>query len=260
MQEMLAPTSALIGQGLGESVGLITDGRFSGGTWGMVVGHVAPEAYVGGPIALVEEGDSITIDAHRLLIQLNVDDATLAARRARWTPPRRATRGDCSRSTCASCRVRAAAITDVPRTARTARGARQIRATTEDSRGHPLRGNIRRTRAVLHLMHPLAEERCRRRIARWPRNVVAFWRLLAACATTDHKATPWARWPRPDSGCRARWTYRGREGFAAGSLEETHEVTAVGAAASPCGDAEGPTLRRLRQERSFAPPACRRCA
>jgi dihydroxy-acid dehydratase len=87
MQEMLAPTSALIGQGLGESVGLITDGRFSGGTWGMVVGHVAPEAYVGGMIALVEEGDSITIDAHRRLIQLNVDEATIAARRARWSPP-----------------------------------------------------------------------------------------------------------------------------------------------------------------------------
>ena len=67
MQEMLAPTSALIGQGLGESVGLITDGRFSGGTWGMVVGHVAPEAYEGGPIALVKEGDSITIDAHKQL-------------------------------------------------------------------------------------------------------------------------------------------------------------------------------------------------
>jgi dihydroxy-acid dehydratase len=87
MQEMLAPTSALIGQGLGESVGLITDGRFSGGTWGMVVGHVAPEAYVGGTIALVREGDSITIDAHRLLIQLNVDDAELARRRAAWRPP-----------------------------------------------------------------------------------------------------------------------------------------------------------------------------
>jgi dihydroxy-acid dehydratase len=87
MQEMLAPTSALIGQGLGESVGLITDGRFSGGTWGMVVGHVAPEAFVGGTIALVEEGDSITIDAHRLLIQLNVGDAELAKRRAKWTPP-----------------------------------------------------------------------------------------------------------------------------------------------------------------------------
>jgi dihydroxy-acid dehydratase len=87
MQEMLAPTSALIGQGLGESVGLITDGRFSGGTWGMVVGHVAPEAYVGGTIALVEEGDSITIDAHRLLIQLNVDDAVLSKRRAAWKPP-----------------------------------------------------------------------------------------------------------------------------------------------------------------------------
>jgi dihydroxy-acid dehydratase len=94
MQEMLAPTSALIGQGLGESVGLITDGRFSGGTWGMVVGHVAPEAQVGGTIALVKEGDSITIDAHRLLIQLNVDDAELARRRAAWTPPpARYTRG-----------------------------------------------------------------------------------------------------------------------------------------------------------------------
>ncbi len=94
MQEMLAPTSALIGQGLGESVGLITDGRFSGGTWGMVVGHVAPEAYVGGTIALVQEGDSITIDAHRLLLQLNVDDAELARRRAAWQPPKpRYTRG-----------------------------------------------------------------------------------------------------------------------------------------------------------------------
>jgi len=94
MQEMLAPTSALIGQGLGESVGLITDGRFSGGTWGMVVGHVAPEAYVGGTIALVEEGDSITIDAHRLLIELNVDTAELARRRARWVAPKpRYTRG-----------------------------------------------------------------------------------------------------------------------------------------------------------------------
>ena len=94
MQEMLAPTSALIGQGLGESVGLITDGRFSGGTWGMVVGHVAPEAYVGGTIALVHEGDSITVDAHRLLIQLNVDDGELDRRRARWkAPPPRYTRG-----------------------------------------------------------------------------------------------------------------------------------------------------------------------
>jgi dihydroxy-acid dehydratase len=87
MQEMLAPTSALIGQGLGESVGLITDGRFSGGTWGMVVGHVAPEAQAGGTIALVHEGDSITIDAHKLLIQLNVGDAELAKRRAAWKAP-----------------------------------------------------------------------------------------------------------------------------------------------------------------------------
>ncbi len=94
MQEMLAPTSALVGQGLGESVGLLTDGRFSGGTWGMVVGHVAPEAFVGGTIALVQEGDSITIDAHKLQIQLNVDDAELARRRAAWKAPApRYTRG-----------------------------------------------------------------------------------------------------------------------------------------------------------------------
>jgi len=69
-------------------VGLITDGRFSGGTWGMVVGHVAPEAQVGGVIALVREGDSITIDAHRLLVQLDVADDELARRRAQWTPPK----------------------------------------------------------------------------------------------------------------------------------------------------------------------------
>ncbi|KQV78256.1 dihydroxy-acid dehydratase [Rhizobacter sp. Root1221] len=94
MPEMLAPTGALIGQGLGESVGLITDGRFSGGTWGMVVGHVTPEAYAGGNIALVEEGDSITIDAHTLKLELNVPDAELARRRALWkAPPPRYTRG-----------------------------------------------------------------------------------------------------------------------------------------------------------------------
>ena len=115
MQEMLAPTSALIGQGLGESVGLITDGRFSGGTWGMVVGHVAPEAYVGGTIALVEEGDSITIDAHRLLIQLNVDDATLAARRARWSaPPPRYTRGLLAKYMRLVSTASIGAITDAP--------------------------------------------------------------------------------------------------------------------------------------------------
>jgi dihydroxy-acid dehydratase len=88
MQEMLAPTSALIGQGLGESVGLLTDGRFSGGTWGMVVGHVAPEAYVGGTIALVKNGDSITIDAKKQLIQLNVPAKELAARRRKWRAPK----------------------------------------------------------------------------------------------------------------------------------------------------------------------------
>src|SRR5664279_3324705 len=94
MREMLSPTAALVGQGHAEDVGLITDGRFSGGTFGMVVGHVSPEAAVGGTIALVEEGDSITIDAHRLLIELNVDTAELARRRARWVAPKpRYTRG-----------------------------------------------------------------------------------------------------------------------------------------------------------------------
>ena len=94
MREMLSPTSALIGKGLGDSVGLITDGRFSGGTWGMVVGHVAPEAYVGGLLALVHEADSITIDADRLLLQLNVAEPELARRRAAWSPPKpRYTRG-----------------------------------------------------------------------------------------------------------------------------------------------------------------------
>jgi dihydroxy-acid dehydratase len=94
MREMLAPTAAIIGKGLGESVALITDGRFSGGTWGLVVGHVAPEAAVGGTIALVEEGDSITIDAHRQLIRLDVEERELAHRKAKWTPPQpRYTRG-----------------------------------------------------------------------------------------------------------------------------------------------------------------------
>ena len=87
MQEMLAPTSALIGAGLGESVGLLTDGRFSGATWGMVVGHVAPEAFVGGNIALVEEGDEITIDAHKLLIEVKVSDEELSRRRNNWKQP-----------------------------------------------------------------------------------------------------------------------------------------------------------------------------
>jgi dihydroxy-acid dehydratase len=94
MREMLAPTSALVGKGLGESVGLITDGRFSGGTWGMVVGHVAPEAYVGGAIALVREGETITIDAEKRLLQLQVSEGELDRRRAQWTAPApRYTRG-----------------------------------------------------------------------------------------------------------------------------------------------------------------------
>lgn len=86
MREMLAPTSALIGAGLGDSVGLITDGRFSGGTYGMVVGHVAPEAAVGGAITLVQEGDTITIDADARLLQLHISDIELAQRRANWQP------------------------------------------------------------------------------------------------------------------------------------------------------------------------------
>jgi dihydroxy-acid dehydratase len=94
MREMLAPTSAIIGAGLGDSVGLITDGRFSGGTYGMVVGHVAPEAFVGGTIALVHEGDSITIDAPDRQLQLNVSEEELGKRRSAWTPPApRYTRG-----------------------------------------------------------------------------------------------------------------------------------------------------------------------
>ncbi len=88
MREMLAPTSAIIGAGLGDSVGLISDGRFSGGTYGMVVGHVAPEAAVGGTIALVEEGDEITIDAEKLLLRLNVPEEKLAERHRKWQSPR----------------------------------------------------------------------------------------------------------------------------------------------------------------------------
>jgi dihydroxy-acid dehydratase len=88
MREMLAPTSAIIGAGLGDSVGLITDGRFSGGTYGMVVGHVAPEAAVGGTIGLVKEGDKITIDAERRLLQLEVRDEELERRRTAWIPPK----------------------------------------------------------------------------------------------------------------------------------------------------------------------------
>ena len=87
MREMLAPTSAIIGAGLGDSVGLITDGRFSGATHGLVVGHVAPEAAVGGAIALIEEGDSITIDAETRLLQLNIPDTELERRRASWQRP-----------------------------------------------------------------------------------------------------------------------------------------------------------------------------
>jgi dihydroxy-acid dehydratase len=113
MPEMLAPTSALIGQGLGESVGLITDGRFSGGTWGMVVGHVAPEAYAGGLIGLIHEGDSITIDAHQLLLQLNVADDEIARRRAGWKQPApRYTRGVLGKFAHNACSASSGAVLD----------------------------------------------------------------------------------------------------------------------------------------------------
>jgi len=113
MREMLSPTSAIIGKGLGESVGLITDGRFSGGTWGMVVGHVAPEAFVGGNLALVQEGDSITIDANKLLLQVNVDDAELARRRAAWKAPApRYTRGTLAKFAALTSTASRGAITD----------------------------------------------------------------------------------------------------------------------------------------------------
>jgi dihydroxy-acid dehydratase len=115
MREMLAPTSAIIGAGLGDSVGLITDGRFSGGTYGLVVGHVAPEAAVGGAIALVEEGDSITIDADARLLQLNVSDEELARRRAAWTPPApRYTRGVLAKYARLVSSASLGAVTDLP--------------------------------------------------------------------------------------------------------------------------------------------------
>jgi dihydroxy-acid dehydratase len=87
MREMLSVTAALSGQGLGEKIGLITDGRFSGGTHGLVVGHVAPEAWVGGPIALVKEGDKVTIDAEKKLLTLEVSEQELAKRKAAWKAP-----------------------------------------------------------------------------------------------------------------------------------------------------------------------------
>ena len=114
MREMLAPTSALIGQGLGEDVGLITDGRFSGGTWGMVVGHVSPEAYVGGGIALVHEGDSVTIDAHKQLVQVNISDAELSKRRAAWVQPEpRYTRGVLAKFAALASSAAYGAVTDL---------------------------------------------------------------------------------------------------------------------------------------------------
>lgn len=114
MREMLAPTSAIIGAGLGDSVGFITDGRFSGGTYGMVVGHVAPEAAVGGTIALVKEGDSITIDAKKRLLQLNVSKAELSRRRKKWrTPKPRYTKGVLAKYACLVSSSSLGAVTDL---------------------------------------------------------------------------------------------------------------------------------------------------
>lgn len=94
MREMLSPTSAIMGRGLGDKVALITDGRFSGGSHGFVVGHIAPEAFVGGPLAIVENGDRITIDAERNEITLHVEDADIATRLTSWQQPApRYTRG-----------------------------------------------------------------------------------------------------------------------------------------------------------------------
>jgi dihydroxy-acid dehydratase len=87
MREMLSPTSAINGRGLSGDVAMITDGRFSGGSHGFVIGHITPEAYVGGPIALIEDGDRITVDAQKQEIALHVSDSELAERRARWQPP-----------------------------------------------------------------------------------------------------------------------------------------------------------------------------
>jgi dihydroxy-acid dehydratase len=94
MPEMLTPTSAIMGAGMGKEVALITDGRFSGGSHGFIVGHITPEAQEGGPIALVKNGDRVTIDAVRNRIEVEVSDGELAARRASWRmPPYKVTRG-----------------------------------------------------------------------------------------------------------------------------------------------------------------------
>ena len=87
MREMLKPTSAIMGQGLGDKVAFLTDGRFSGGTHGFVVGHITPEAYDGGPLALVEDGDQITIDADKDLLTIDISDEDLAKRKAQWINP-----------------------------------------------------------------------------------------------------------------------------------------------------------------------------
>ena len=109
MREMLSPTSAIMGRGLGQDVALITDGRFSGGTHGFVVGHITPEAFAGGPLALVKNGDTITIDARARTLTLDISAKELRARRRRGSRRSRATRAACSPSTRVRCRARAPA-------------------------------------------------------------------------------------------------------------------------------------------------------
>ena len=252
MQEMLAPTSALIGQGLGESVGLITDGRFSGGTWGMVVGHVAPEAYVGGTIALVEEGDSITIDAHRLLIQLNVDDDELA-RRARAVEAAGAALHARPARQVHAARVDGEQGRDHRRT-----GARRWRLTGPDAARRAQRNIPPQPLFYCHPKHHASEEHAMsiRMIARI--TLVAF----AVGAGGVHDARPARRHERRGSGgadaptVGARWVYRGRDGFRWPVVwEETHEVIAAGAGGLAVRvTLKGPTIDIVRQERA-SPPA-----
>jgi dihydroxy-acid dehydratase len=114
MREMLSPTSAIMGRGLGKDVALITDGRFSGGSHGFVVGHISPEAYVGGPIAIVKYGDSITIDAERCQLNVDVSASEIKQRLAKWKAPRpRYTRGVLAKYASNVTQAHLGAVTDV---------------------------------------------------------------------------------------------------------------------------------------------------
>ena len=115
MREMLSPTSAIMGKGLGADVAFITDGRFSGGSHGFVVGHVTPEAAVGGAIALIEDGDRITIDAEARRVDIDLSDAELAQRRRAWTRPRSSvTRGTLAKYRAEVLSASRGAVTEAP--------------------------------------------------------------------------------------------------------------------------------------------------